>query len=52
MLKALKPEKKKLVRKAQSARVVRYTDCTSAKGKKHPNECPDMTLNNLMMRFQ
>ena len=39
---------------AQLAGAVEYTDCTSAEGVKPllPNECPDMTLNNLMVRFQ
>ena len=36
----------------QSAGAVEYTDCFSA-GRKTPtsNECPVMTLNNLMVRF-
>ena len=34
---------------AQSAGVAEYTDCVSAD---FPNECPVMTLNNLMVRFQ
>ena len=37
--------------KVKSAGDVEYTD-TSAKGLDTPNECPDMTLNNLMVRFQ
>ena len=27
--------------------IVEYTDCNTP-----PNECPDMTLNNMMVRFQ
>ena len=38
---------------AQLAEAVEYTDCNSAEGKDLlPNERPDMTLNNLMVRFQ
>ena len=37
----------------QSAMAVEYTDCTSAEGLDPTfNECPDMTLNNLMVRFE
>ena len=39
----------------QSAGAVEYTDCTSAKGGKtlhHQISVLDMTLNNLMVRFQ
>ena len=35
---------------AQSAGAVEYTDCTSADPP--PNECPYMTLSNLMVSFQ
>ena len=32
---------------------VEYTDCISPEGvRPPPNECPKMTLNNLMVRFQ
>ena len=37
---------------AQSAGVAEYTDYISADRKDFPNECPEMTLNNLMVRFQ
>ena len=37
---------------AQSAGVVEYTDCFSAEGKPPPTSVLDMTLNNLMVRFQ
>ena len=33
------------------AGTVKYTDCTSAEGLDPSNECPDMTLNNLIVRF-
>ena len=36
----------------QSAGVVEYTDCTSAEGYDPPNECPVMTLNDLMVKLQ
>ena len=36
---------------AQSAGVVKYTDCTYA-DEKTPTSVPDMTLNNLMVRSQ
>ena len=29
-----------------------YTDCFSAEEYDAPNECPEMTLNNLIMRLQ
>ena len=35
----------------QSAGAVEYADCTSAGGLDAPNECSDMTLNNLIVRF-
>ena len=34
----------------QSVGAVEYTDCIRVRP--HPNECPDMTLNNLMARLQ
>ena len=37
---------------AQSAGVVEYTDYTSADPPPHPTSVLDMTLNNLMVRFQ
>ena len=37
---------------AQSAEDVEYTDCISAERYDSPNECPDITLNNLMVRLQ
>ena len=37
---------------AQSAGAAEYTDCISAEGLGSSNECPDMTLNNLMVKLQ
>ena len=37
---------------AQSAWAVKYADCISAEGYDLSDECPDMTLNYLMVRFQ
>ena len=37
---------------AQSAGAVEYTDCISSEGKKSITSVLDMTLNNLMVRFQ
>ena len=37
---------------ALSDGVAEYTDCISAEGYDLPNECPDMTLNNLMVKLQ
>ena len=37
---------------AHSAGDAEYTDCISAKELDSSNECPNMTLNNLMMRLQ
>ena len=37
---------------ALSAGTIEYTDCFSAKEERPPNECPDMTLSKLMVRFQ
>ena len=38
--------------KSQWAEGLEFTDCVSAEGKDSPNECPDMTLNNQMVRLQ
>ena len=37
---------------AQLAGVAKYTDCISAVKEDFPNECPDMTLNYLMVSLQ
>ena len=43
----------KTINLAQSAGAVEYTNCTSARGKTpSPTSVLDMTLNNLMVRFQ
>ena len=36
---------------AQKDRTVEYTDCISAEGRDFLNVCPDMTLNNFMVRL-
>ena len=36
---------------ARSAGAVEYTDCFSAEGLEQSNECPVMTLSNLMVSF-
>ena len=37
---------------AQSAGAIEYTDCTSVEGQDPPTIVQDMTLNNVMVRFQ
>ena len=35
-----------------STGAVEYTNCISAEGWDSPSECPDMTLNNLLVKLQ
>ena len=37
---------------AQAFGAAEYTDCIPAEEYSSSNECPDMTLNNLMMELQ